>query len=244
MTPTTAADFSSAPTGPPTQRCSVVIEDRAMIPAFVEDLASFRRWAHSDSFPEQGQFAYLNGELWVDLSMEELLTHNRVKTAYTFAVVSVLQEASLGDFVSDRMRLSNPPANLSVEPDGLFYTWQTLQSGRLRYVEGIRGGIMELEGSPDMALEIVSDSSVRKDTVRLRELYWRAEVSESWLVDVRGETMRFEILRHTPKGYVATESADGWQTSIVLGKNFRLLRSQDPLGRAQFRVEVSVAQQA
>jgi Uma2 family endonuclease len=93
-----------------------------------------------------------------------------------------------------------------------------------------------------MTLEIVSDSSVKKDTVRLRELYWRADVTEYWLVDVRGKTLHFEILRHTPTGYVSTESPDGWQTSTVLGKALRLVRSKDPLGRAQFHVEVGPVQ--
>jgi Uma2 family endonuclease len=238
MTLPAAADSPTVPPTLPTRRCAVVIEERAKIPAFVDDLASFRRWAHSDDFPEQGQFAYLQGEVWVDLSMEELLTHNQVKMAYTFAVMVVLQQTPLGRFVGDRMRLSHVAADLSVEPDGLFYTWQTLQSGRLRFVEGVHGGIMELEGSPDMTLEIVSDSSVKKDTVRLRELYWRAEVPEYWLVDVRGAANRFEILRRSATGYVATATPDGWQASTLFGRSFRLARSNDPLGHVQFAVEI------
>jgi Uma2 family endonuclease len=210
--------------------------------AFELDLASFRRWAHSDDYPEHGQFAYLDGEFWVDLEPEELLTHNQVKLAYAFAVMNVLQQTPLGRFVGHGMRLSHLTANLSVEPDGMFYTWQSFQNGQLRFVEGIHGGIMELEGSPDMTVEIVSDCSVKKDTVRLRELYWRANVTEYWLVDVGEKRLRFEILRHTPTGYVSTESPEGWQTSAVLGKAFRLVRSHDPLEYTRFQVEVGPAQ--
>src|SRR5437773_5837658 len=96
-------------------------EDRVRIPAWVTDLASFRRWAHSDDYPETGDFAYLAGQLWVDLRMEELLTHNQVKFAFTGTFAILLQQDPFSQFVMDRMRLSNPEADLPVEPHGLFY---------------------------------------------------------------------------------------------------------------------------
>ena len=42
-------------------------------------LADYRRWAESDQYPQRGSVSFLNGIIWVDTSMEELLTHNRVK---------------------------------------------------------------------------------------------------------------------------------------------------------------------
>jgi hypothetical protein len=50
------------------RRSAVVIEEKVSIPGWVDDLASFRRWARSGEMPERGQFAYLNGEVWVDLT--------------------------------------------------------------------------------------------------------------------------------------------------------------------------------
>ena len=237
--PTTFTGEVPGPAKPPGGHYdALIIEDRVRIPAWVTDLASFRRWAHSDDYPETGEFAYLGGKLWVDLSREELLTHNRVKVAFTGAFVIVLQNDPFGEFVADRMRLSNPEADLSVEPDGLFYRWTTVQSGKLRYVEGARGGIVELEGTPDLALEIVSATSVGKDTVRLRELYWRAGVTEYWLVDARGPEPRFEILRHTPAGYVAAEPQANGIPSLVLGRTVQLIRTADPLGHPRFEVRM------
>ena len=119
-----------------------------------------------------------------------------------------------------------------------------MQSGRLRFVEGSEGGIIELEGTPDMALEVVSGSSVTKDTVRLRDLYWRAGVAEYWLVDARSKTPQFEILRHTPTGYVAVEPRDGWLLSAVFGHAFRLMQDVDPLGKPQYQLETRQAQPA
>src|SRR5438067_13083002 len=49
---------------------AIIISDSVRIPKSITDLASFRRWAYSDSFPEQGRISYLKGEIWVDLSIE------------------------------------------------------------------------------------------------------------------------------------------------------------------------------
>lgn len=221
----------------PARRCSVIIEDKACIPAWVDDLESYRRWAHSDEFPEHGSFSYLNGEIWVDLSKEELLTHNQVKGAFAFRVMELLEQNPLGRFVHDRMLLSNLTAGLSTEPDGLFFFWDTQKSGRLRFINGKEKGYMELEGTPDMVLEVISRSSIKKDTERLRELYWRAGITEYWLVDVRGEALRFDIFRHTKDGYVATEPQDGWLFSSVFGQAFKLTQETDPLGYPLYKLQ-------
>ncbi len=58
---------------------TIVISEQATIPEWVQDLrVSFRRWAYSDDFPEQGRFAYLDGFLWVDLTMERWI-QNQIK---------------------------------------------------------------------------------------------------------------------------------------------------------------------
>ena len=57
----------------------IQFEDKVRIPG-ITDLEAFRRWARSDQFPERGRFAFLRDEVWVDLSMEQAFTHNRVKT--------------------------------------------------------------------------------------------------------------------------------------------------------------------
>ena len=109
--------------------------------------------------------------------MEEFLTHNQVKAAFDFAIMGIVQAAASGRYVPERMLLTNESAELSTEPDGLFFAWETVTSERLRLVERADQGIIELEGTPDMLLEIVSKNSLRKDTVVLRELYWKAGVT-------------------------------------------------------------------
>ena len=61
--------------------------------------------------------------------MEELFTHNQVKGAYAYAIMSALCATPNGMYVHDRMLLTNDAANLSTEPDGLFFFWGTVQEG-------------------------------------------------------------------------------------------------------------------
>jgi Uma2 family endonuclease len=90
-----------------------------------------------------------------------------------------------------------------------------------------------------MVLEVVSTTSERKDTMTLRDLYWRAGIPEYWLVDARGEEPAFAILRHGARGYAATRpQAGGWLRSRVFGRSFRFSQRPGPLGHPQYSVEV------
>jgi Uma2 family endonuclease len=217
----------------------IVIEDKVRIPGGLDTLDAFRARARSEEFPERGRYAYLNGEMWVDLSREQPFTHNRVKTKFTTTLDTLVDEVGLGEVFSDGMLLSNVAANLSTEPDATFVSFETLRSGRVRLVEGTVAGFTELEGTPDMVLEVVSETSVRKDTETLRDLYWKAGISEYWLVDARGDELVFTILRHTARGYTATRhQAGGWLRSAVFDRSFRLTQKAGPLGHPQYSVEV------
>lgn len=220
------------------RRSAVVIEDKVRIPGWVDSLESFRQWARSGDMPEHGWFSYLDGELWVDLSMEQLFSHNRVKTTFTIVLGGLVETEGCGYFFSDRTLFSNPEAVLATEPDALFVTYDSVRSGRVRWVEGAEEGYVEVEGSPDLVLEIVSPTSVRKDTVTLRELYWWAGVREYWLVDARGEPPQFDIFRYEVEGYVATPAQEGWLRSEVLDREFRFTQQLDPLGHPQYSLAV------
>jgi len=213
---------------------TIGIPDKISIPAWVVDLGSFRRWACSDEFPEAGGISFLDGEIWADLEMEQLFSHNRVKTEIGFRLSGLLHETGTGQYVSDRMLLTNDAANLSTEPDGLYFHWSTVKSGQLNLIEGPDKGCVELQGAPDMVLEIVSRTTVRKDTVVLRDLYWSAGILEYWLIDARGPEPSFEILLHGPAGYEAAEATDAGVFSKVFGRSFRLGQKTDPLGNPEF----------
>ncbi len=154
------------------------------------------------------------------------------------AVLSQLvQGGPAGLFLGDGVLLSNVDADIAVNPDALFASADAL-ADRLRILEGKKGGHVELEGTPDMVLEVVSDSSVRKDMQQLRQDYWEAGIREYWLVDARFEPLVFDIFRHTSKGYRTTPKKDGWVKSAVFGKSFRLTQRTNALGHSEYTLEV------
>lgn len=212
--------------------------DIIAVPSWVRDLPSFRQWVHSDEVPERLPLGFFNGEIWIDMSKEQIFTHIGVKGEYTMVLRSLSKADRRGQFLMDGLLLTNIEANLSCNPDGTYYLKETLATERIRLIEGKQGGFVEIEGTPDMVLEIVSESSVKKDLITLRELYWKAGIPEYWLVNVRGDDVMFEIYRHTAKNYAAHRKHDGWIRSQVFAKSFRLVREQDESGHPQFTLEV------
>jgi Uma2 family endonuclease len=199
---------------------NLVLDDTIRIPfGATKSLQAFRRWTKSGDYPERGEYAYLSGEVWADLSMETLL-HNFIKTQIAAVLSMLVQDEQLGRFIGDRMRLVHEAGGLSVEPDGTFASNDALKIKQVRFEQGIDS--LEVIGSPDMVLEVVSSHSIQKDTVVLRDLYAAAGITEYWLVNPLGEELSFDILRLTAKGYAASRKTGGWMKSTVFGKSFRL----------------------
>ena len=223
-------------------RGGILLEDEVRIPADVFDLASFREWARSDDFPDRGRIDFLGGEIEVTMSPENLGSHGSPKTAMVAALHAEIDARDLGQVWTDRARLSNEAAGLSVEPD--IVVWSALESGRATLIAKAgtapgEGEYVEIEGSADIVVEIVSDSSVGKDTVRLRERYHTAGVAEYWLVDARGTQLAFTLLEHTPEGYVAVApTRSGFAHSTVLDRNVRLARRPARLGLFRYTLEI------
>jgi Uma2 family endonuclease len=212
--------------------------NQVSVPSWVVDLESFRRWADTEDFPEKARIWYLKGEVLVNMSKEQLFSHLAVKQEFSLVLGGLVKAGKLGSFFPDGLFLSNIEADIGGNPDGTFVATKTFQSEEVRLIEGAEEGYAELEGSPDMVLEVVSASSVSKDTKLLRQAYWEAGIREYWLVDARSEPVTFEILRHTAKGYAAARKQDGWQKSAVFGKAFRLTQDKNALGHPEFTLEV------
>jgi Uma2 family endonuclease len=219
--------------------CRVVIQqaENVIVPEWVEDRASFHRWADSEDFPAEGRIDYLHGEVWIDMSEEQLFSHNQVKTEITLVLGAFVKAQRLGRFFQDGARVEHPEADLSAVPDAVFVSTASFQQLRVRTVEGAEGPT-RLQGSPDMVLEVVSPSSIKKDKVRLRPLYWQAGIPEYWLVDARKEPLRFDILRREAEGYTPVRKRQGWARSAVFGRSFRLTQSADDLGQPEYTLEM------
>jgi Uma2 family endonuclease len=160
-----------------------------------------------------------------------------VKGTFTAVLGKLPRAGSPGLFLGSGAHLSNIAAGIAVRPDALFVSAAGFQQ-RVRLLDRRGEGFDELEGSPDMVLEVVSRASVHRDTVLLRRAYWEAGVREYWLVDARPEPLTFDILRHTARGYRATPKRGGWLASAVFGKSFRLTRQVGALGHPEFTLAV------
>lgn len=234
--PQTTKDVS-----PPHRFTGVNFADEAFIPAGITDLASFRRWADSELYPSRGKYSFLQGQIWVDLTMEQLFTHNQVKTELTIELGRLIRDSQTGYFFSDGVRLSHPAADLSAEPDAVLVSFEAIKQGRLKLVRGQLGGYVELEGSPELVVEIISPSSVRKDTEVLRELYAKAGIAEYWLIDARSTTPTLEILQWTDHGYQPAPTGENGQQSRVLCRHVALIQETDPLGNPRYVFRISPA---
>ena len=217
---------------------TVVFEEQVEIPLDLRSLSEFRRWALSDDFPERGRIDFLAGRIEVDMSPEDFFCHGTLKVELIRVLSQQVKDAGSGHLVTDRTRVSCPEADLSAEPDIVFVSNETLASGRARLVAaaaGQPGRYVELEGAPDLVVEIVSDHSVVKDTRRLPEAYFKAGVREFWLADARSEPLVFLIHRPDPSGYMPVETdSEGFQESAVLGCRFRLDGRRDQQGNWAF----------
>jgi Uma2 family endonuclease len=214
---------------------TIVFAEHLTFPESVQDQASFRHWVMADDFPEKARVSYLDGNFWVDLPMERL-GHNQCKMAITNVLSGLVASEDRGLDFADSMLLSHLEVGLSTQPEFMFIASDTLDAGQVTIVGG--DDALEVIGSPDMTLEVISPTSVEKDTVQLRRLYWEAGVKEYWLVDSREKSFAFDILRRGPSKFLTTRKNQGWLKSQVFGREFKLSRETTKHGVSKFTLEV------
>ena len=208
------------------------------IPLTAFTLAGFREWVRSETMPEHGQIFFLGDEIYVDMSPERLGSHGAVKTELTRVLANIVVAEELGEFYADGASVANEPAGLSNEPDAVFVSYRSFETGRVRLVPTADGkDAIEIEGPPDWVLEVVSPSSVGKDTKKLLLRYHTAGIPEYWLVDARGDEIDFQVLVRAADGYRPAARRGGWRKSPVFGHSFRLTRRRDRVGQWEYRLE-------
>jgi Uma2 family endonuclease len=200
---------------------AIVLDDALCIPAEVVDLDTFRAWVRSEQFPARGQFSFLDRQVWVERG--ESQTHDQLR-AEIVAVLSrtPLDHAGPGQLAAGRLLLSNPFNNWATQPDGLYVAWQTMHTGAVSHVQRSKQGLVEVEGTPDMVLEVIGPASTRRDTEVLRRLYSQACIGEYWLADARLEPPHLSVLQLGGEDYLPVEPEDGWVMSPLFGQAFRL----------------------
>jgi Uma2 family endonuclease len=217
---------------------TIIIEESLEIPDGIRNLADFRSWVLSDSFPDRGRIDYVNGQIEIDMSPEALYSHGNLKIELIRVLSQVVKQENVGDLFSDRTRISSPVGNVSAEPDIIYLSHESVRNGRVRLVpksSSESADYIEIEGPPDFVAEIVSDSSVSKDKKRLPEAYFKAGVTEFWLIDARRKRLVFEIHRRGDVGFEEQKpDAEGYQQSIIFDRRFKLERRVGLLGQWQY----------
>ena len=196
----------------------------------------------SDDFPEIGRIDRVGGRLYVDLSMQRQQAHGLPKTEIITRVNLRNRDLGFGELTSDITRVFLPEGETSCEPDVVLVSYAALESGRVTETPGADGGDgVELVGPPELVVEIVSPSSVAKDTRALPIGYFSGGVNEFWLVDCRDDEAAEVGFKIHTRGDAALEpvaaDADGFAASAVLGKSYRLTRTRGRLDRWRYRLE-------
>jgi len=204
-------------------------------------LTGFRSWVQSGAFPDCGRIDWIEGEVEVDMSPEDVFTHGTLKGGIAGDLRAIVEFGRKGIVLIDSSRYSAPEAALSVEPDVMVILRESLRSGRVRLVPkagGGKGRYVEVTGAPDLVIECVSDASEAKDRSRLPGPYYRAGVRELWIVDARRRRIDFCAYRRGPRGWkrIAVDGR-GFVRSPFLETRVRLVRVPIGSGMVTYRLE-------
>ena len=145
-------------------------------------------WTYEDylTLDDGVYFEIINGKALMSPAPE--LFHQRWAGKLYLAIQRHVETRRLGEIFFAPVDVVLDEKNV-VQPDLVFVS--TANSGLLQ-----RRGIM---GAPDLVVEIISPTSLRRDRYDKRELYARFGVKEFWLADVANRSI--EILSLQKSGY-------------------------------------------
>ncbi len=141
-------------------------------------------------FPDDGRrHELIDGEHYVTLS--PLTKHQRIVANLLISLGSHLKEITRGQLLCAPMDVVLSDQDV-VQPDLLF-----IAHGRVSIITE-----KNIQGAPDLVVEILSESSRKTDEIIKRKLYERYQVQEYWIVDPELETIK--IYRQADQGYTRT----------------------------------------
>jgi Uma2 family endonuclease len=158
--------------------------------------------------PEDGnRHEIIDGEHYVTPAPNTI--HQRILVRLTGIIAPFLRDRRLGELLVAPVDIVLSPTNI-VQPD-------------LVFISAARASIItypNIQGAPDLAIEILSKGTRRRDETLKRKLYEQFGIGEYWVVDPELETVK--VYRLTASGYTpATElskrSADRLTTPLLPG---------------------------
>jgi len=145
-------------------------------------------WTYEEylSLGDDVRFEIINGKALMSPAPE--LSHQRWARRIFLAIERHVEANKLGEFFFAPVDVVLDEKNV-VQPD-------------LVFVSAANAGLLErrgIIGPPDLLVEIISASSLRRDRYDKRELYARFAVKEYWLADVANRSL--EVLTLKPAAY-------------------------------------------
>ncbi len=132
--------------------------------------------------PEDERYELIEGELVMTPS--PVPRHQRISGRLEFELRKFTTENDLGEVFDAPCDVYLDDENV-VQPDILF-----ISKDRLNII-----GEKNIQGAPDIAIEIISESSAYRDFVQKKRLYARFGVREYWIVIPEEESIQIYILK-------------------------------------------------
>ncbi len=131
--------------------------------------------------PEDKRYELIEGELIMTLS--PVPQHQRISRRIEFMIEKFVTEKSLGEILDAPCDVYLDSENV-IQPDILF-----ISKERLNII-----GEKNIQGAPDLVIEILSESSAYRDLVKKKKIYASFGVKEYWIVDPEEKTVEIYLL--------------------------------------------------
>ncbi|MCF6154098.1 MAG: Uma2 family endonuclease [Candidatus Brocadia sp.] len=151
-----------------------------MVPVVIEK----KKYTYEDYLktPDDKRYELINGELIMTPS--PIPNHQRISGKIEFMLKKFITENNLGEVFYAPCDIYLDNENV-VQPDILFISKERL---------GIIGE-KNIQGAPDLVIEIISENSVYRDMVQKKRLYARFGVKEYWIVLPEEEEIEIYLLK-------------------------------------------------
>lgn len=166
---------------------------------------SARRWTYQDllGFDESERYEILDGRL-ISMSPAPSFYHQQLLGRLYLLISAFLQQHPLGQ--------------AAFAPVDVVFAEDNTAQPDLIFIANENAGIIKRQifGAPDLASEILSPSSIRRDRYEKLEQFARFGVKEYWIVDPANHSVEVLLLRDSRYVLHASAAESGPITSIVL----------------------------
>ena len=171
-----------------------------------------KRYTYDDYLktPDDKRYELIEGELYMTPS--PITNHQRISRKIEFLLEKFVTENELGEIFYAPYDVYFDDKNV-VQPDILF-----ISKDRLNII-----GDKNLQGAPDLVIEILSESNAYRDLIQKKKLYARHGVKEYWIVVPGEKTIDIHILKDkTYQLYKTLGEYDTLESQILKGFKMEL----------------------